>query len=518
LRYRATTFEKTIVMVKKITLFILSFVCLAVQAQQWEWDSIISSTYSPVVVKNHTNEVFTFEFHGSELKKYNSTGKFIWAKSFNGSLYNVSFDLTDNIYITGIFSNSLTVDSVTLSSKGDDDIFILKLTPSQNMVWLHQIGSIGKDGAGDISIKENKIYVTGATLDTSLFDQFLFPKKTCLDMFIARYDMNANLEKVKFAEQPIPDPYNGSIGCEIKNDALGNVIVLAAINGQIKIDTTIINAGYSYYIVKFDTALNLLWNRQATIGLGCGAKCLRVNSIGDVLLTANYSGHYFQSGYVRRISFNGDTMQTFFTESMGFVYGLDLDSLDNIYFTGIEHTWSYSGNPPYEYYFKTGKLNSTGNLIWLLQDSSLSYREGFSIASLSNNSLFISGRFAGKIVLYDTLFGMSGVNCFLAILNMNSTTGTVELSSDENNLEIFPNPSSGIFTINLHNCRDVKICVYDVLGNCLLNKVYVNDVSPMINLSNQPKGIYFLEIVSYPSTQGFEGQSGERVVKKIVLQ
>lgn len=73
---------------------------------------------------------------------------------------------------------------------------------------------------------------------------------------------------------------------------------------------------------------------------------------------------------------------------------------------------------------------------------------------------------------------------------------------------ISPNPSSGIFTIGLSNGLDVHISAYDVLGNCLLNKVCRNERNPKIDLSNQPKGVYFLKIIS----------DGERAVKKIVLQ
>ena len=76
-------------------------------------------------------------------------------------------------------------------------------------------------------------------------------------------------------------------------------------------------------------------------------------------------------------------------------------------------------------------------------------------------------------------------------------------------IEIYPNPSSGIFTINLKNKTvESKICVYDVLGNCVLDKVSVKNSSQEIDLSGQPKGIYFMEIVS----------GGERAVKKIILE
>lgn len=77
-----------------------------------------------------------------------------------------------------------------------------------------------------------------------------------------------------------------------------------------------------------------------------------------------------------------------------------------------------------------------------------------------------------------------------------------------NELNIFPNPTSGIFTVNLHNCWNAKICVYDVLGNYILKKDCGKDVGPIIDLSSQAKGIYYMEIIS----------DGKRSMRKIVLQ
>jgi uncharacterized delta-60 repeat protein len=74
---------------------------------------------------------------------------------------------------------------------------------------------------------------------------------------------------------------------------------------------------------------------------------------------------------------------------------------------------------------------------------------------------------------------------------------------------IHPNPSSGIFVIELQSITvATQICVYDLLGNCMLNINYRNDSSPIIDLSNQPKGIYIMEIMS----------EGIRYVNKIVVQ
>jgi N-acetylneuraminic acid mutarotase len=118
---------------------------------------------------------------------------------------------------------------------------------------------------------------------------------------------------------------------------------------------------------------------------------------------------------------------------------------------------------------------------------------GFSIG----NKVYIGTGYDGSQTYYNDLWEFD-------------PSGLTEVRESENILflNVSPNPSSGIFSINFRNNRNTKICVHDILGNCLLNKEYQNEVRPTIDLTCQSKGIYFLEMMS----------EGERVVKKIILE
>jgi hypothetical protein len=62
-------------------------------------------------------------------------------------------------------------------------------------------------------------------------------------------------------------------------------------------------------------------------------------------------------------------------------------------------------------------------------------------------------------------------------------------------ITIFPNPSSGIFTVVMQNPElKAKISVRDVLGNCLLERHYQEGFT--VNLSRYSPGVYFVEILS----------------------
>lgn len=73
---------------------------------------------------------------------------------------------------------------------------------------------------------------------------------------------------------------------------------------------------------------------------------------------------------------------------------------------------------------------------------------------------------------------------------------------------IYPNPTSGIFSVNFNNENtDANICVYDILGNCLIKKDSHSGSIAQFDLSAQPKGVYFVQIM----------MDEKRTVKKIVV-
>ncbi len=94
-------------------------------------------------------------------------------------------------------------------------------------------------------------------------------------------------------------------------------------------------------------------------------------------------------------------------------------------------------------------------------------------------------------------------------ITVNLSTGFITNEVESGMFEVYPNPSYGIFTVNLkHTKAETKICVYDALGKCVLDKVSMKTNEENIDLTGQPKGVYSLEIES----------NGVIEMKKIVLQ
>ncbi len=119
---------------------------------------------------------------GSEdifISKLDSTGSFIWAKSFGNISVEKGLDITldnsGNVYAVGQFTGTVDFDPgpgvFNLNSNGDYDLFICKLTSSGNLVWAKSMGALGVDLGGSIAVDDlNNVYTTGYFQSTVDFD------------------------------------------------------------------------------------------------------------------------------------------------------------------------------------------------------------------------------------------------------------------------------------------------------------------------------------------------------------
>ncbi len=88
-----------------------------------------------------------------------------------------------------------------------------------------------------------------------------------------------------------------------------------------------------------------------------------------------------------------------------------------------------------------------------------------------------------------------------------STVGVNALAINEK-LEIYPNPTTGNFTITQNNTANTEIEIYDIVGELIYKTIATNQQTE-IDLTKQAKGIYFVRI---------EDENKNIVNRKIVLQ
>ena len=138
-------------------------------------------------------------------------------------------------------------------------------------------------------------------------------------------------------------------------------------------------------------------------------------------------------------------------------------------------------------YFKFGKLMSTANSNQLTNDNFRTEK-----VSLKN--------YVGKRIKLSFLSkSMGGNHLYLDNINISNLNNT-EYNPLE--LDIYPNPSSGMFNLYFENfnLESVDLNIVDISGKLILNRIYSfskdNPKTIFLNLSNLSQGMYLMKIES----------------------
>lgn len=128
-----------------------------------------------------------------------SLGEHRWVFSFGGSgrddLNSLSCDDFGNSYVSGGFSDTLYFGDDFIVSNGDVDIFIAKIDPNGNPLWIKGFGGPFKDLSRDIEVRDANIYFVGNFKDKVIFDSdtvFVYGGAKW-DAFICRADTAGNI-------------------------------------------------------------------------------------------------------------------------------------------------------------------------------------------------------------------------------------------------------------------------------------------------------------------------------------
>jgi hypothetical protein len=130
--------------------------------------------------------------------KYDSTGSVMWARSAGGADidqgYGIAVDAEGNSHVAGVFRGNATFGSFTLISNGADDIFVAKYDPDGNVVWTQSAGGISLDSGYGIAIDTlGNSYITGSFVGTVMFGAFKVASAGGTDVFVAKYDSTGNV-------------------------------------------------------------------------------------------------------------------------------------------------------------------------------------------------------------------------------------------------------------------------------------------------------------------------------------
>ena len=144
-------------------------------------------------------------YDGVFILKLDSNGSFLSAKGISGTNAvfdpSIAIDDNNNVYATGILKGTADFNPgggvFNLTSNGDNDIFIFKLSSNGNFVWAKEFGGAWPDEGNSIALDDSgNIYTTGrygliADFDPNS-DTFNLTTSAMTEIFISKLDNSGN--------------------------------------------------------------------------------------------------------------------------------------------------------------------------------------------------------------------------------------------------------------------------------------------------------------------------------------
>lgn len=376
-----------------------------------------------------------------------------WAASAGGSGWDagnsIAIDSAGKSYLTGYFSNTADFGTISLTSAGEQDIFVAKIDPGGNWVWVERAGGLEMDSGTSIVLdNDDYIYVTGYFSDTADFGTSTLTSIGGRDIFIARLDPEGDW---LWAERAggISNDYSFSITL----DSLNNILITGrfydtADFGDIELTS---DGGADLFVAKLDGDGNWLWVEQGggeEFAEGISIVCDSNDNVlvsGSFIGTAEFGDSIVisidrEDLFVAKLSSGGDWLWA--RRAGGLLvdigHSLVTDADDNVYVTGEFQLAADFGDIILESgsaYLSdafVAKLNADGDWLWAEQATGSATVVSRAIAVNNDNNLVISGNYWHNVLFGDIL--LTGGGGFAAIIDSDGNWLWAEGAGDTDSL------------------------------------------------------------------------------------
>ncbi|MGB2984885.1 MAG: IPTL-CTERM sorting domain-containing protein [Phycisphaerae bacterium] len=428
------------------------------EAQTFEWAKSAGGTDpdggSGIAVDASGNSYVTGGFHGTAtfgpftltsagdqdvfVAKYDTAGSVAWAESAGGTssevvVQSIAVDASGNSYVTGWFGGTVTFGTFTLTSAGNDDVFVAKYDSAGNVMWAESASGMDRIQARGIAVDASgNSLVTGLFDGTATFGPFTLTSAGDPDVFVAKYDTAGNVGWAESAGGTDTD-----VGAGIAVDASGNSYVTGWFGGTATFGTfTLTSVGdVDVFVAKYDSAGNVVWAESAggtDFDQGYG---IAVDGSGNSDVTG-YFGGTATFGTITLTSAGGLDVFVAKYDSAGNVvwaesaggtdwegaFGIAVDASGNRYVTG----W-FEGTATFGTFTLTSagfldvfvaKYDSAGNVVWAESAGGTDFDEGDGIAVDGSGNSYVTGKFEGTATFGATTLTSAGaIDVFVAKLS-----------------------------------------------------------------------------------------------------
>jgi Secretion system C-terminal sorting domain len=411
------------------------------------------------------------------VSKIDSNGNFVWAKTFastgfyGGYAFSLSMDSAGNIYTAGDFKNTMDFDpsssTFNLTAVGTYNYYVSKLDNNGNFVWAKQITQSQSSRNIFVACDNNSnVFLAGAFTGTSDFDpsagvfNLTTSSTTTENMFICKLTSAGNFAWAKQSNNAV-NTYPTITAIVANNNSL---YVTGYFEDTIDFDPgagvfNLVSQNLNdVFIEQFDSAGNFNWAKQLTSSSLIFSLDIAVDNNKNI-----YTGGFFQS----TADFDPAVGETFNLTAEACYRGPFVEKLNEC---SVNNNVTVSGLT-----FTAMQANATYQ--WLKCDHPLSN----AIAGATSQS-----------------YTAPGIGTYAVVVTIGSCVDTSACVTTEltgiNNLEnkfinIYPNPSSGIFTIEA--TENGTAIVTDLYGKIIADFKLLKGDNKM-DLQNLASGIYFL--------------------------
>ncbi len=209
----------------------------------------------------------------------------------------IVMDANSNIYATGSFRNTITLDTFTFTSNGNYDVIITKYNALGQLKWAKGMGGHGDDasnnsGGSVISVDATgNIYLSFPFSDTMVVDGQTFISKGGRDIALMKLDSNGNLIWGK-SYGSVFNEYISKLLLKENNLYLCGMFSDAGTNSiQFDSITLITHGSWDIFLLKADTMGHIFWakNEGNTLSDMCGGITVDLNN--NIYITGSTGGN-----------------------------------------------------------------------------------------------------------------------------------------------------------------------------------------------------------------------------------
>jgi hypothetical protein len=479
--------------------------------------------------------------------KYNlASTSFVWVQQAGGENDDFPSAIAvngANVYVTGSFYYVANFGSITLTSAGQSDVFIAKLTDTGSFAWVKKAGGNGNEGGAAVAVRGTSVYVAGGfdSRQISFGDTTI----TCTnatggysdnDLFIVKLTDVGNSSRFQWVEQA------GGVGPDYPTAlAVNGTSVYVA--GRFASNTasfgtvTLKNSNFNPYgsttddvfVAKLTDVSNtgrFVWAQQAGGAGGTGADTPTTLAVSGTsvyvagrfasttasfgattLISAGPLNYGASDVFVSKLTDIGNAGSFIWAQRAG---GAGSDGVNALVLNGTNlYVAGYFSGPSATFSTTTlastgdtdlfvAKLTDAGSFVWVQQAGGAKSDQATGLI-VSGTSLYVAGNTLsptatfGSYTINTTFTG--GYNAFLAALDAVVLSTTTSASLPD--VALFPNPAHATTSLLVpasYGAGKVALTLLDALARPVRTQYTVSGKPTPLYLDGLAPGLYMLKV------------------------